>query len=133
MGVAFLKINYHLKPIKVSQVLGQGKGQCAWSSPFKKRKISIFFLKMNLAKKQKLSKSPKINVFNFSLICLSSTTMYCVDNLLSFNSFTVKGKKRISGFSTTPTALKKHHRTSASKCCTRLLCMDFQLGSALFS
>lgn len=58
-------------------------------------------------------KGPKLNIFKFHLICLISANMYCVDNLRSLNSFTVKRKKRVSGFRTTPTKQRKHRRMPA--------------------
>lgn len=66
---------------------------CLVMSLKKKVKYLDLFFKINLSKEQKLSNSPKSNVFKFYHICLFQLKMYCVDNPLSLNSSTVRRKK----------------------------------------
>lgn len=52
MGV-LKKMGYHLKLVKLSQVLDQG-GKCNVIRSLKKKKLDLFFFKMNLSNKQNL-------------------------------------------------------------------------------
>lgn len=108
MGV-LKKMGYHLKLVKLSQVLDQG-GKCNVIRSLKKKNWIFSSSKCIYQRNEIFNMTgPNETYSNFTSFALFSTEVYCINNL-SLNSFTEKRKKREHLASEHLLTRKKHHK-----------------------